>query len=322
MLVLLALSFAVQDVEIIRRKDRIEYEEAVDLCRKAEARIATEPAKALEALDDLIEKRPLRKMECLVRIEVFADTPGAPVPLLPYQLRGRARQALAATAAADRRRLLEQALQDFETSTARGVPSSADLARGARRELLGVLKPALDPSINLLLVSMEANQQVAAVEAFAEELRAEAAAARRRLDDAGKKAGAEAGKTAAWCDRAAAALKGTKSGAAVSAELDALRVLAASLAAYRGSIQLKISASPYAEIVALKRDGKDIALTERFTPLTLPAPLEIGDLDLELRHPDWGRRSASYAANSFKDGARYVLAIDMSTGVLTLTPLP
>lgn len=319
MLLLLALAAAVQDVEIIRRTDRIAYEEAIDLCRKAEGRIASEPARAIEALGELIDQRPLRKMECLVRIEVFADTPGTPVPLFPYQLRGRARQSLASAEGAGRRKLLEQALQDFETSAARGVASSAPLARGVRRELLSLLKPGLDPALNPLLRAMAADQQAADVDAFVAGLATEAAAARRSLEGS---LPAAAAKVVLWCDEAAAPLRGIPAGEKLLADLAALRSQAAALAAYRGSIRLKISASPYAAVVALRRDGKDIALAERLTPLKLAVPLEIGDLDVELRHPELGRRRAMFPAASFKDGASYVLVADMDKGTLTLSPLP
>lgn len=322
MVLLLAAVLAVQDVEVIRRTDRIAYEEALDLCRKAEERIATEPGRAVESLSDLIDKRPLRKMECLVRIEVFADSPGAPVALFPYQLRGRARQSLAAADGADRRKLLEQALQDFETSTARGVTASARLARDVRRELLALLRPDLDPALPPLLRSMEADQQAAEVRDFAAWLAGEAAVAERRLDEPGNVGPSDAAKVQSWCDRATSALQGLRAGENVRAQLAALRTKAAARAAYKGSIRLKISASPYAEVVALRRDGKELALPERLTPLRLDAAVEIGDLDVELRHPQFGRRSAAFPASSLKDGARYVLTADMEKGILTLSPLP
>lgn len=325
---LLALTLATQDYELIRRKERIEYEEAIDLCRKAEARIASEPAKAVELLTELIEKRPLRRMECTVRIEVFANAPDPPVALHPWQLRGRARQSLAKSAGENRRKLLEQALEDFEVSTAKGVASSADLARAVRRELLGVIRPLFEtaqpPAANALLLRMEADGQGAEVEAFAEGLQKEAGAADRRLDVPGPvpQRQAAARREVAWCDAALAALAGTRAGKEAKAALSGVRERAAAIAAYRGSIRIKISASPYAEIVSLKRDGKEVPLEERLTPLALPAPVEIGDLEIELSHPAAGKRTAKFAASSLREGATYVLTADMEKGVLALTPLP
>src|SRR6185295_18122053 len=119
---------------------RAQYREAVDLCRAAEDLIDRDPEAAATRLTDLLDRfGALPKIECRLRIKVFADDPGSAFAFFPYQFRGRARLA-SAKGAADR---LEGAVRDFEQSFHRGVAASEPLLQAARLEWWRSLQPLL-----------------------------------------------------------------------------------------------------------------------------------------------------------------------------------
>jgi hypothetical protein len=86
---------------------------------------------------------------------------------------------------------------------------------------------------------------------------------------------------------------------------------AARVADYKGTFALKILIGPFAEIKRLSRDGKEIPLAKPFTPITL-ADLEIGDYDIDLVHPQLGRKQIKIGAKDLKDGKTYQISGLMS----------
>jgi len=91
---------------------------------------------------------------------------------------------------------------------------------------------------------------------------------------------------------------------------------------YRGKIQLRVLADPYAQIRSLTVDGaaviedgklvgdaqcRDATLT---TPLLL-TQLDIGDYALELAHPEHGVRALTIKGDGLQNDARRTLSVDM-----------
>jgi serine/threonine protein kinase len=114
-----------------------------------------------------------------------------------------------------------------------------------------------------------------------------------------------------WCDMI---LVVSKDVARLKDSVDSLapaRETAMKIADYKGTFALRINVGPFAEITKLSRGGKDIQLPKRFTPITL-TELEIGEYDLELFHPQLGKKTIKIAATDLKDGKTYQISGLMS----------
>ncbi len=126
-----------------------------------------------------------------------------------------------------------------------------------------------------------------------------------------------------WCDAAAAAGRGLEALKPALATASQLRASAATIANYRGSFTLKIVVGPFAELTRLARDGQALALpSQRFTPISALGPLQIGDYELELSHPQLGKKIEKIGAGQLRDGGTYRLSGHLADPKLTFTPLP
>lgn len=119
----------------------------------------------------------------------------------------------------------------------------------------------------------------------------------------------------AWCDMMTAAAQGVDRLKTLVDSLVPAKASAARVADYKGTFALKVLVGPFAQITRLSRDGKDIQLAKRFTPVTL-ADLEIGEYDLELEHPQLGKKLIKIGAKDLKDGRTYQISGLMSDPAL------
>ncbi len=110
-----------------------------------------------------------------------------------------------------------------------------------------------------------------------------------------------------WCDTFAAAGKGVEALKRTMDSVAKTRAEAAKIADYKGSFTLRVIVGPYAEVTKFKRGGKDVPLAQRATPLVV-ANLEIGDYEIELAHPQLGKKSVKLAAAQLKDGRAVLLS--------------
>jgi serine/threonine protein kinase len=128
-------------------------------------------------------------------------------------------------------------------------------------------------------------------------------------------------KVVGWCDALGPALKGSERLGFAADQAGAARTAAAKVAAFRGSVTLRLLVGPWAEVVRVTREGKDVALAAKATPLVVPN-VEIGDLEVELSHPQHGRKVEKIPAAKLKDGKTYVLSGRMQDPALRLEERP
>jgi predicted Ser/Thr protein kinase len=130
-----------------------------------------------------------------------------------------------------------------------------------------------------------------------------------------------AARIVAWCDtiqgvgRGVDFLKRPLEGAGKT------RADAARIANYKGSFTLKLFIGPYAEVKKLTRNGTEVPLSQRVTPLTLGG-LEIGDFEIELSHPQFGTKVEKLSEKQLKDGKVYQISGRIQDAKLRLTELP
>jgi hypothetical protein len=113
-----------------------------------------------------------------------------------------------------------------------------------------------------------------------------------------------------WCDMMEGASQGIERLKTVAASLGPARDKARGIASYRGRFVLQFVIGPYAE-VKLVREGKEIPLAQRATPL-LVRDLEIGDYEIELTHPQLGKKQIKIAASDLKENKTYRISGQMS----------
>ncbi|HEX7901312.1 MAG TPA: hypothetical protein VF950_26370 [Planctomycetota bacterium] len=291
----LALLLLQETVHIARNDDRKPLYEAF-LRRYAEIRL-DDPKRAVESLDALIADVRDGPVECRIRVERMANVFSDPVDFLPYQLRGRARLAIGGRAS------LLAAERDLEASVARKAASSGPYLEKVRAALWDDVRPdlgvdrwtpeavALARRLKPAWADDEAKRAVEALDALSGAPEEKHAAARRAL---------------AWCDAVGDAAK-------------AVREKADLLLARRSRFRLQIVVTPFAELSRVTRDGKDVELDVRHTPLALS--LEAGAYEIELTHPRWGARPFRFRTADVKDGGTYVLSGDMEAGGLGLREL-
>ena len=101
-----------------------------------------------------------------------------------------------------------------------------------------------------------------------------------------------------------AATQGVDRLKAAADTLAPVREKAAGIANFKGRFTLKFVIGPYAEVTKLSREGKEVPLAKRATPLTVP-DLEIGDYEIELAHPQLGKKQIRIAGAELKEGKTY-----------------
>jgi hypothetical protein len=125
----------------------------------------------------------------------------------------------------------------------------------------------------------------------------------------------------AWGSVVSSAASGSDSLKSAVERVNQARGEAEKVADYRGAFTLRFAVGPYAEVTQLRRDGKDVALKKRHTPL-LVGSLEIGDYDGELSHPDLGKKRFQFKADRLREGRNYELKGLMRDGRFELVELP
>jgi len=130
-----------------------------------------------------------------------------------------------------------------------------------------------------------------------------------------------AARIVAWCDVLQAATKGLTF---IKKHIDAaakIRGDAARIANYKGSFALRVIVGPFAEMTKLTRNGKDVPVPQRLTPLLLGG-LEIGDYEVEFTHPQLGRKTEKISEKQLKDGKTYQISGRFQDAKLRVTELP
>jgi hypothetical protein len=130
-----------------------------------------------------------------------------------------------------------------------------------------------------------------------------------------------ASRAVAWCDMIATAVKGIESLKKPLESAAKTRAAAVMIADAKGRFTLKIVVGPFAEVTRLARNGQEIPLTQRTTPLVI-RELEIGDFEVELSHSRFGKKMERIPASRFKDGKTYLLSGKMEVAGLRVTELP
>ncbi|MBV8878988.1 MAG: hypothetical protein JO332_03380, partial [Planctomycetaceae bacterium] len=142
-----------------------------------------------------------------------------------------------------------------------------------------------------------------------------------RLGGGGEEKRAAAARIVGWCDTILAAAKNVDFLKRQADGAGKLRADAARVANYKGSFTLKIFVGPFAEVSKVTRNGKDVALSQRATPLIL-GNLEIGDFEIELTHPQLGKKVEKLGEAQLKDGRAYQLSGRFQDPKLRMTELP
>lgn len=139
MLSLIAMLLAapcLQEAKDISRVEKSSYTDALLKCREAEGLMESDPPGAIGKLTEAINTPNLKKIECIVRIELRAGEFSEPYSFLPYQYRGQARVNLAKKSPREAaQKLLEAAIEDFLESAKRKVAPSEALAKAAQAQL-------------------------------------------------------------------------------------------------------------------------------------------------------------------------------------------
>jgi hypothetical protein len=145
-----------QEDVYIRKIDKARYIEAVQNCKDAESKIESDETLAIDKLTRILFDATITEVECTLRIQT-SDIYGPPYLFLPYQYRARARMSLAkkSGSAAEKKLLLEEAVQDLKTSAAKKVASSTKYLETAQAELKKLAEaPAVAPSAESPLVKV------------------------------------------------------------------------------------------------------------------------------------------------------------------------
>lgn len=139
MTLLIALLLAAaepQDSRIATRAEKNEYNAALARYKEAEGQVETDPASAIDRLSEIISNPKIRLVECMLRIEQRPAEYSEPYPFLPYQMRGTARVNLSKKQTGDAaQRTMAAAIEDYNESVKRNVPSTGDLLKAAQARL-------------------------------------------------------------------------------------------------------------------------------------------------------------------------------------------
>jgi hypothetical protein len=132
---------------------------------------------------------------------------------------------------------------------------------------------------------------------------------------------AAAGRLVGWCDTFMGSLKGVEFLTRYQQQTQKTRDAAAQIANYKGSVTLKILVGPFAEVTKLTTGGKDFPLKQRVTPLMIGG-IEIGDLEVEVTHPQLGKKVEKIPASQLKDGKVYEVTGNIKDAKLRMRELP
>jgi predicted Ser/Thr protein kinase len=179
---------------------------------------------------------------------------------------------------------------------------------------------ALGPKAVELLGKLDADASVRDVADETEWLMNQARTVLRQAQSLGTDR-AQALKVVGWCDVMGPALKGSPKLASASGMVEQSRTIAAKIASFRGSVTLKLFVGPFAEVVRVSREGTNLTLAAKATPLVVPN-VEIGDFEVELSHPQHGKKVEKIPASKLKDGKTYVLSGRLQDAQLRLTEQP
>jgi len=135
-----------------------------------------------------------------------------------------------------------------------------------------------------------------------------------------KDAGA-AGKLVSWCDTLLASLKDVDSLKRYADSTQKTRDAAALIANYKGSFTLKVLVLPFVEVTKLTSGGKELPLKQRATPVMI-GPIEIGDVEVELAHPQLGKKVVKIPSAQLKDGKTYQITGDIREAKLRTSESP
>lgn len=127
----------------------------------------------------------------------------------------------------------------------------------------------------------------------------------------------KAARVVAWADLFAAAVKGSeelKSSADFAARG---RAEALKIAQFKGTVTIRLAPAPFAEVTKITREGQPWPLTQRFTPLALEG-VEIGAWEIELSHPQHGKKTVKLDAAKLKDAKTYVVSGKLQAPALTV----
>ncbi|HEX7901270.1 MAG TPA: protein kinase [Planctomycetota bacterium] len=129
---------------------------------------------------------------------------------------------------------------------------------------------------------------------------------------------AKAARVVAWCDMFAAAVKGVDDLKAYAETAARARTEAVKIAQFKGTVTIRVAPAPFAEVLKITRDGQPIELTQRSTPLSLQG-VEIGAIEIELAHPQHGKKTVKIDASKLKDTKTYVVSGRLQDPALKLT---
>ncbi len=132
-----ALPLAAQEIpsQVATRTEKADYLPAVALCKEAVELTGSDPRTAVDKLTEVIDNPKIKKVECLLRIELRPSEYTTPYEFTPYRYRGQAGVELAGRDAANAVRHLQRAAEDFQKSVEAGVTASGDLLKAAQAEL-------------------------------------------------------------------------------------------------------------------------------------------------------------------------------------------
>jgi hypothetical protein len=132
-LALIALTLLVpQDSKTIVRQEKNDYNQAVAKCREGETLIEADPQQAIDRFTEILSMPKIRVVECILKIEQRPAEFSDPYGFFPYQYRGRAKMNLSKKAAPEAaQKIVASAIEDFQESAKRNVPSSGELLKGA-----------------------------------------------------------------------------------------------------------------------------------------------------------------------------------------------
>jgi hypothetical protein len=132
---------------------------------------------------------------------------------------------------------------------------------------------------------------------------------------------ATAARIVAWSDMIKGVGKGSDFLKRPLESLGKTRADAARIANYKGSVTLRLFIGPYAEVTKLTRNGAEIPLTQRATPLVLGG-LEIGDFEIEFSNPQLGKKVEKIGEKQLKDGKVYQISGRFQDAKLRVQELP
>jgi hypothetical protein len=123
----------------------------------------------------------------------------------------------------------------------------------------------------------------------------------------------------AWCDAMAFTVAGIAGLQDVGKAVGTLRSEAESQT--RGSFSLKISPAPFAQISRMTCDGRSVPFPRIESPIVMQK-LDIGDYEIELMNPDFGKKTVKLVAADLKDGQTYLIWGKMSDAELKVKESP